>query len=754
MASRLREGLFTLLFHIRKGTRGSRATYLLSRFLRFLQTLALLINASLAFPWRPSTVEWLDSILKVVNFGVYVTTERAGFGVVLDVAIVTTMVAVLVSLVFVAAELHQAEAVASATVRVIRAWAVGLQPLLVIPFSWLFGSALVCGSGPNHFADSGMVCWGSAHALRASGAIIALISLAILAILIDATNMPRCMLHRSHRSRMHGRVHALETACLMALSVLFGARQDRSGEQWVLILAACFVVLTVGFYYLRYLPYYFPVMNRAALMQYTVLTWACACLVAAQVEDDAENNASALAFFLGAPAVAAVGWMAMDWRMRLLMQSPPSSFSNPLLFELRLRPLVFACIAKAGMSLRTTAGEMEASGSRTSLGRWSDYLVAHTLAGVQTGELALPGTQERLKRAVVDERSGHADWSSVLLVADALDWTYLERQYNVQARAQPGNALLPWMKSLIYDDIVDNPHLSLVELNKSTRMHPAWDVDFFLYARLRLDGDYQAHLVGKVQEGAMDPLAFAAFEQSMEKAASATQGARTAIVHFWQDLDEPLPDMNVLFGHGSRMYFHVRTAQTHFRRLLDLNAESPPALRLYASFLLEVLNDKLQAEELLAQADELEEAKARKHDTHAVRGHVDLVTTALDEGVSASDLYDDFNGLAAIGGDPHNVGEITAANVALARMLGHRRTELIGRSASTLIPPPLNRAHEAYLQRYLRLRKSAFVDRARPVLLLNRRGFIAPFTLAIRPRWRRWRGWACCPRATWRQRPQ
>lgn len=78
---------------------------------------------------------------------------------------------------------------------------------------------------------------------------------------------------------------------------------------------------------------------------------------------------------------------------------------------------------------------------------------------------------------------------------------------------------------------------------------------------------------------------FKAFRQMVEKSA-------TFHYDFWQMLLDDQPDLMRLKDQGAKINLSIQQVEQLWRKLLQQSMPTVKALRLYASYLIEVLNDK------------------------------------------------------------------------------------------------------------------------------------------------------------------
>jgi hypothetical protein len=61
---------------------------------------------------------------------------------------------------------------------------------------------------------------------------------------------------------------------------------------------------------------------------------------------------------------------------------------------------------------------------------------------------------------------------------------------------------------------------------------------------------------------------------------------------FWNHLLDDAPDLVRLSQQGAKINTSILTVEDHWKKLSKMSSNTPKALKLYASYLIEVLNDK------------------------------------------------------------------------------------------------------------------------------------------------------------------
>jgi len=112
----------------------------------------------------------------------------------------------------------------------------------------------------------------------------------------------------------------------------------------------------------------------------------------------------------------------------------------------------------------------------------------------------------------------------------------------------------------------------------------------------------------------------------------------------------------------------------------------------YAEFLVEMMNDQLQAAELFNKADRLEERHTRQR-ARAVR-HVVFGSEA-----PPVDQLDDSTASLTLSASEGSVGEILSASPSTCRIFGFANTsQVVGLSFQTLLPEPVRTIYNRRLQ--------------------------------------------------------
>jgi len=157
-------------------------------------------------------------------------------------------------------------------------------------------------------------------------------------------------------------------------------------------------------------------------------------------------------------------------------------------------------------------------------------------------------------------------------------------------------------------------------------------------------------------------------------------------LEFWNHLLDEQPDLVRLSQQGAKINKSLHLLEEQFKILSKISSIAPKVLRLYASFIVEIKNDKEGgAKEML-----------RAKDAAALRGNVEY--NNMNEDFSDVNSYaSDGTPCVYMSGEQESIGTITQVNMAICKVFGYtRKEELLGKPVEH-IQPRVYSEHHKYL---------------------------------------------------------
>ncbi|KAJ3218705.1 hypothetical protein HDU81_000467, partial [Chytriomyces hyalinus] len=297
-------------------------------------------------------------------------------------------------------------------------------------------------------------------------------------------------------------------------------------------------------------------------------------------------------------------------------------------------------------------------------------------------------------------------------------------------KAMPKSCRLYLFAASFHLSFMGNRAQCLALTAKAALMHPKLDEAFMIFKRQRLLND-------KFAGG--DVIDFIAFEQNMKLAKLNERKATVAGIQFWSELMKKRPSFYKLQLHGAAISSAVSVAQSHYVTLIKLTPDSPDVYRLYGKFLIDVLNDKKNGQDLLDHADELvdeaeRDAVSDEDDSDDSSGYDSDGDERRDSKTAnkCQNLFSGDNCLITISGEKNNLGAILSINDKACKQFGYKKSECIGKNINVIIPSPFAEAHDAYLVKYLETGIAKVMEKSREVLGLHKDGYLMRLMLCVK----------------------
>ncbi len=125
------------------------------------------------------------------------------------------------------------------------------------------------------------------------------------------------------------------------------------------------------------------------------------------------------------------------------------------------------------------------------------------------------------------------------------------------------------------------------ELNQAFELSPPFEEEFLIHRYQKLADDFSD---ANGEHG--DLAAKFAYESSFRQCQQHIQKSAALHLEFWNCLREDRPDITKLNECGSKINQSIVMVESYWNQLQKMNSNVPKALKLYAKFLIEILNDK------------------------------------------------------------------------------------------------------------------------------------------------------------------
>ncbi len=272
---------------------------------------------------------------------------------------------------------------------------------------------------------------------------------------------------------------------------------------------------------------------------------------------------------------------------------------------------------------------------------------------------------------------------------------HVKYSYKKALRLYPRCAILRIRYAFFLLEYMENIRAALRQFSKAESMDLAMDEDFVIYRYKRIlqegqsDGSYKGGSAG------MDLVSMIAYDNYFRQCKKNLERAAHLHMEFWAKLNVQAPDVGKLMKIGAKINVTINEVESYWTQMQKINPFMPQAVKMYAFFLKEILNDPDSAHDLLKTIGEYRVKKGPDF----IRNDGDDENDEFQAESYILNTYSrDGMPCVCVSGETGNMGKIQGANKAFARMFGYSVETLQESNVKILIPTFLHEQHDKILR--------------------------------------------------------
>ena len=202
---------------------------------------------------------------------------------------------------------------------------------------------------------------------------------------------------------------------------------------------------------------------------------------------------------------------------------------------------------------------------------------------------------------------------------------------------------------------------AIAELMQASLYNPPFDEQFVIYRYNKMSEDYGDSGSHDGQGGGLDVVAKFAYDSSLRQCQQHIEKSAGLHLEFWNYLREDRPDIAKLNECGSKINQSIIMVESYWNQLQKLNSNVPKALKMYAKFLIDILNDKEGGQDLLSRAKDATNIKQNYYDANTMHEDLSDMNAITQNGTPC--IY--------VTGDNDKIGLVTNCNAGACRIFGY-----------------------------------------------------------------------------------
>ncbi|CAD8213537.1 unnamed protein product [Paramecium octaurelia] len=291
--------------------------------------------------------------------------------------------------------------------------------------------------------------------------------------------------------------------------------------------------------------------------------------------------------------------------------------------------------------------------------------------------------------------------------------------YFNQIKKFPNDISLRIRYSIFLFDLMKQRQQAVNELLQAEQQCPSLDQEFIIYRYKQLI-EFEMNLAQNENISNLDVATELNFQNNMRLFQNMIE--RTTLMHmdFWAQLQEDQPDLGKMNDIGSKINLAIVQVEELWNKMQKMTQNLPKAMRLYAKFIIEVLQDKDFGEELLEKSKklQLQNLKLRNQQTIQLLSHEDLCFES--------------NAIVMVSTAPERFAQIINLNLSCCNLFGYIRSEMINRKINIFMPNLYSKFHDSYLERFMQTNDNKNINKERLVYVKLKSNYIAPCFLTLK----------------------
>lgn len=226
---------------------------------------------------------------------------------------------------------------------------------------------------------------------------------------------------------------------------------------------------------------------------------------------------------------------------------------------------------------------------------------------------------------------------------------------------------------------------ALAELANAEKSRLSFSEQFIVFRLRRIIED---ELTEGHESGGIDFMAALNFESTFKQFRQQIEKSTLLHYEFWNHLQDDSPDLVRLSTQGAKINSSILAVEDQWKKLSRMSSNAPKALKLYATYLIEVLNDKETGNEQMIKAKEAANMRTNFDFSGAGKQDSDVNSYAQD---GTPCIY--------ISGEQDRLGIINQCNMSLCKIFGYmRKDDLLNKNIKILQPHMYSEHHDKFLK--------------------------------------------------------
>ncbi|CAD8209105.1 unnamed protein product [Paramecium pentaurelia] len=251
------------------------------------------------------------------------------------------------------------------------------------------------------------------------------------------------------------------------------------------------------------------------------------------------------------------------------------------------------------------------------------------------------------------------------------------------------------------------------ELIQAETLSPSLDNDFVIF-RYKKIIEEEMNAAQNETLGNLDVATEIAFQNNMRSFQNKIERATLMHMDFWSQLQEDSPDLGKMNEIGSKINQAIIQVEELWNKMQKMTQNLPKAMRLYAKFIIEVLQDKDYGESLLDKSKLLQTQNNKMKNKQSIQL------------ISSEEIGYESQPILLVSAAQEKFAQIINLNLAACNLFGYNKSEMINRKINIFMPNLYSKFHDAYVENFLQSNDNKNINKDRLIYIKMKSNYIMP----------------------------
>ncbi|CAD8168019.1 unnamed protein product [Paramecium pentaurelia] len=699
--SRAKQLIFTITLQLLSGEQQPKILNCFAIFIQYFQLTSLLFGDNFIRIWKNYHVsQEIHNFLQCFLFSPYTQTLDYSSLTIMQYVCVGTFVIMIMLACYIGFNVKKRKEENSWILMILKIIINLFLSILFLPFIDIFISIIDCQNDSNgnyvHYYFPNQQCWKSAHIIHGIIAIIMIVFFYGFCIIFGVIYYESKFISEQANSQQNGRISGFLFTYQLIIIILIRLIKDQKYQYLEIIIILIGSLILFKKFHIEQ-PFNSKIIQKCWSISVALNFWGILLLSCAKFLEQQYFNGIIYTFLVGLPilAVSILRIEKQNFDLLLINHTKVKQVEEIIIQTNYLVKLLNLLKSDDNTQIIIDA-----------------FLEIHKGTCVQNDCYLKIKNQANIKLSNTLLRDQSLTEREIDLIC------VLGQIYNSQIKRFPESIQLRIQYAYHLSDYMRQLQQAYNELKQIEQMNQQFDEEFIIM-RKRSQIQEQLDTFQNDNFGKVDTETEITFQYDYRQLQQYIEETTLIQMDFWSQLQEDFPDFSKLYKNGQKISQLIIQIEQLWFKLEKASQNLSKALRLYGTFIKEVIQDEEYGDEILK--------KSIINQQQYQQNKKQLVTFICGE-----DIGFEQQATVIVSTSVEKFAQVLNLNQSCCRLIGYTRQEIINRKINLFMPNLYTKFHDQYMQRFLITSDIKNINKERFIFLKDKQNYLVPCFIVLR----------------------